>query len=130
MRVPSRSCSACSRRVEQVGTPDELYDTPANDFVMRFLGPTTQLGGQVVRPHDIDIHVGAPGIDIGCHRGRVRRIQRVGFAVRVNVDTETGEDTVVHLTRHHLRSAGIAEGDVVWLSVHNDATSGIGAAAV
>ena len=31
-------------RVEQIGTPDELYDEPANDFVMRFLGPVTQLG--------------------------------------------------------------------------------------
>ena len=32
-------------RIEQIGTPDELYDEPANDFVMRFLGPVTQLGG-------------------------------------------------------------------------------------
>ena len=30
--------------VEQVGTPDELYDQPANDFVMSFLGPVTKLG--------------------------------------------------------------------------------------
>ena len=35
-------------RVEQVGTPDELYDQPANDFVMDFLGPVTQLGD--IRP--------------------------------------------------------------------------------
>ena len=33
-------------RVEQIGSPDELYDQPANDFVMRFLGPVTQLGGR------------------------------------------------------------------------------------
>ena len=26
-------------RVEQIGSPDQLYDEPANDFVMRFLGP-------------------------------------------------------------------------------------------
>ena len=31
-------------RVEQIGSPDQLYDEPANDFVMRFLGPVTQLG--------------------------------------------------------------------------------------
>ena len=30
-------------RVEQVGTPDELYDEPANDFVMGFLGEVTNL---------------------------------------------------------------------------------------
>ena len=37
-------------RVEQIGTPDELYDEPANDFVMRFLGPVTQLGPDLIRP--------------------------------------------------------------------------------
>src|SRR3712207_6497758 len=42
-------------RVEQIGTPDELYDQPANDFVMSFLGPVTTLGGLLVRPHDIDL---------------------------------------------------------------------------
>src|SRR6187397_2986932 len=43
-------------RVEQVGSPDELYDAPANDFVMSFLGPVTSLNGHLVRPHDIDVH--------------------------------------------------------------------------
>ena len=42
-------------QVEQAGTPDELYDRPANDFVMGFLGPVTQLGGMLVRPHDIHV---------------------------------------------------------------------------
>ncbi|HMJ75244.1 MAG TPA: sulfate ABC transporter ATP-binding protein, partial [Iamia sp.] len=40
-------------RIEQIGPPDALYDTPANDFVMRFLGPVTQLGDHLVRPHDL-----------------------------------------------------------------------------
>ena len=42
-------------RIEQVGSPDELYDKPANDFVMSFLGPVTTLGGRLVRPHDIEV---------------------------------------------------------------------------
>src|SRR5256885_8774782 len=41
--------------VEQVGTPSQLYDEPANDFVMTFLGPVTTLGGRVVRPHDLEV---------------------------------------------------------------------------
>ena len=41
--------------VEQIGTPDQLYDEPANDFVMNFLGPVTNLAGRSVRPHDIEI---------------------------------------------------------------------------
>src|SRR6187431_1114823 len=42
-------------RVEQVGTPDQLYDEPANDFVMGFLGEITTLHGHLIRPHDIHI---------------------------------------------------------------------------
>ena len=41
-------------RIEQVGTPADLYDKPANEFVMEFLGPVTTLGGRLVRPHDIE----------------------------------------------------------------------------
>jgi len=42
-------------RIEQIGGPDELYDVPANPFVMEFLGPVTHFRGELVRPHDIDI---------------------------------------------------------------------------
>src|SRR5688572_30060698 len=44
-------------RVEQVGSPDDLYDRPANDFVMSFLGEVTNLGGVRLRPHDIELSV-------------------------------------------------------------------------
>ena len=37
-------------RVEQIGTPDQLYDEPANDFVMSFLGEVTHLGGDLAPP--------------------------------------------------------------------------------
>ena len=43
-------------RIEQVGTPDQLYDEPASDFVMSFLGPVTKLSGRLVRPHDIEVY--------------------------------------------------------------------------
>ena len=48
-------------RVEQIGTPDQLYDEPANDFVMGFLGDVTQLGDVRLRPHDIEVAV-TPGL--------------------------------------------------------------------
>ena len=78
-------------RVEQIGSPDELYDEPANDFVMRFLGPVTQLGDQLVRPHDLQIHAG-PAAD-GDVSGRVTRITRIGFEVRVEVTTTAGRSS-------------------------------------
>ena len=47
-------------RVEQIGSPDQLYDEPANDFVMGFLGEVTRLGPVRLRPHDIEVAV-TPG---------------------------------------------------------------------
>src|SRR5690554_1088578 len=69
-------------RVEQVGSPDQIYDTPANEFVMRFLGPTTMLAGEIVRPHDIDVF----GLAVkDAVRAEVIEVQRVGHEVRLVV---------------------------------------------
>jgi sulfate transport system ATP-binding protein len=108
-------------RVEQVGSPDDLYDKPANDFVMRFLGETTDLGGQTVRPHDIEVAM-APGT-LGAVGGTVTRILRVGFEVRVTVATEDGADVLVSMTRTLARNLGIEEGARVWLSAAKGATT-------
>src|SRR6266480_416201 len=40
-------------RIEQVGSPLELYERPSNEFVMTFVGPATSLDGRFVRPHDL-----------------------------------------------------------------------------
>src|SRR5437764_15390744 len=40
-------------RIEQVGSPRELYELPANEFVMGFVGPVNRLGEGLVRPHDL-----------------------------------------------------------------------------
>ena len=42
-------------RVEQVGSPRELYEQPANEFVMSFVGPVNRLGDTFVRPHDVEL---------------------------------------------------------------------------
>lgn len=102
-------------RVEQAGTPDALYDAPANDFVRRFLGDVTTLCGQAVRPHDIDLSrrpVRADAVE-----GTVSRVVRSGFAAHVTVLTELGEVVVVTTTRNHVERDGIEEGLPVWLSV-------------
>ena len=53
MDVADRIAVLCEGRLEQVGSPRELYDRPASDFVMEFIGPVTRLGGRPVRPHDV-----------------------------------------------------------------------------
>src|SRR5215203_1650371 len=67
-------------RIEQIGTPDQLYDEPANDFVMSFLGPVTRLRGQLVRPHDLELSREASNGAIGA---KVVRVSHLGFEVRI-----------------------------------------------
>jgi len=101
-------------RVEQIGAPEELYDAPANDFVMSFLGEVTRLNGQLVRPHDIDISLRP--ILAGAVQGTVSRLNRVGFEVRTTVLTENGEEVIVLLTRTHAQAVGVEEGATVWIT--------------
>ena len=107
-------------RVEQVGSPDDLYDRPANDFVMRFLGPVTRLGDRLVRPHDLRITTGPAGP--GAVAGRATRIVRVGFEARVEVTTD---DQIISVTlrRSELLELGLQVGDPV--AVH-EVTTGQG----
>ena len=102
-------------RIEQVGTPDDLYDKPASDFVLSFLGPVTTLGDRLIRPHDIDIsryEQAATAV------GTITRWTRVGFEIRLEV---TPEDTLhpqpvqVVVTRTEANALGLHEGDRVWL---------------
>ena len=99
-------------RVEQIGTPDELYDHPANDFVMKFLGPVTELDGVLVRPHDIELFAADPGE--GAAPGQVLRINRVGFEVRVEIERH-GEPVLVTQARPQFLALGIEPGDHVWM---------------
>ncbi len=106
-------------RVEQVGSPDQLYDEPAGDFVMRFLGPVTQLGGELVRPHDIEL---LPPESPEGVEGQVTRIARVGFEARVQV--ATGDQVVlVTLTRAQLLTLDIDVGSSVRLRTVPNATT-------
>ena len=108
-------------RVEQIGTPDQLYDEPANDFVMGFLGEVTTLNGQMVRPHDIDIST--TPILAGAVEGVVSRVLRIGFEVRITVLTDDGEEVIVVLTKNHAHALGIEPDIHVWVTPVAGATT-------
>jgi len=103
-------------RIEQVGTPDDLYDKPVNDFVMSFLGPVTSLHGRLLRPHDIEIF---PAARPDSTPATVTRLQRVGFEVRA----ELGGDTWAQLTRGQSEALGLREGAAVWIRPAPNSTS-------
>ena len=107
-------------RVEQVGTPDQLYDEPANDFVMGFLGETTTLNGVTLRPHDV--HISRTPQLAGASEGTISRLLRIGFEVRAMVLTDDGDEVNVVLTRTHARQLELEEGSRVWVTPASGAT--------
>ncbi|MGN6610072.1 MAG: sulfate/molybdate ABC transporter ATP-binding protein [Jatrophihabitans sp.] len=107
-------------RIEQIGSPDDLYDHPVNDFVMGFLGPVTTLGGRLVRPHDIEIATSAVP---GWVQATVVRLQRIGFEVRAEARTPDGAVTLAQLTRGQAEALRLREGATVWLQVEPASTT-------
>ena len=99
-------------RVEQVGSPRDLYDKPANEFVMRFVGPVTRLGESDVRPHDLDILVLPTE---GAEEMQVKRIVHLGFEIRVDLETGTGLHVWAQLTRAQLEHLELEEGQLVYV---------------
>jgi sulfate transport system ATP-binding protein len=106
-------------RIEQVGSPDDLYDKPANEFVMGFLGPVTRLGDRLVRPHDIEVF-SAPVPDTLA--AEVVRLQRIGFEVRAEVRAQ-GTESWVQLTRGQAEGLELEVGSPVWLRAAPHATT-------
>ena len=99
-------------RIEQVGGPRELYDRPANRFVMGFLGPVSQVGEDLVRPHDIAISL-AP--EDGARQAEITRVVHLGFEVRVELRLAGGDAVSAQVTRHEAEQLELVEGATVWV---------------
>ncbi len=117
MEVADRLAIINHGRLEQVGTPADMYDHPANEFVLTFLGPATQLGGQWVRPHDLVVHRREDGKPSPhAVEGTVTRITHLGFEVKVDVRLSGGADCWVQLSRGTAAELGLETGDPVWVA--------------
>lgn len=72
-------------KIEQTGSPEDIYMAPASPFVARFVGESTRLpGGRLVRPHDIEIEKEG---NLG-HPVRVANVFRKGGFWRVEAHSE------------------------------------------
>ncbi len=99
-------------RIEQVGPPREVYDNPANPFVMGFLGPVSTVEGKLIRPHDVTLSLSA---DSGLIEAMVKRVVHLGFEVRVELELKGGEAARAQLTRAQAEELELHEGDIVYV---------------
>ena len=104
-------------RIEQVGGPRDLYEQPATEFVMGFVGPATRLGESWVRPHDLDLRVEPSD---GAVEAMVQRIVHLGFEVRVELETGDGEPLTAQLTRDEIEQLELLEGQIVYAAARRE----------
>jgi sulfate transport system ATP-binding protein len=99
-------------RVEQAGTAPELYERPANEFVMTFVGEVNRLGEHFVRPHDVEV---ALDPEDRAEQALVQRIVALGFEIRVEFVLGDGTELWAQLTRSELQRLELREGQIVYV---------------
>ena len=131
-------------RIEQIGTPDEVYDHPASPFVYEFLGKVNLFHGRLhrgrawiggievdapehteaeelsavayVRPHDI--HVDRIVNGEGAIEARVSHVLSVGPVVRLELirnDSDDKELIQVEISKERFRELQLVRGDQVFI---------------
>jgi sulfate transport system ATP-binding protein len=99
-------------KVEQVAGPVELYEHPANEFVMEFVGAVNRLGDSFVRPHDLEIALTPNGTT---REAMVVRLVHLGFDVRVELVRDDGEAMSAQLTRDEAAALELHQGQIVYV---------------
>jgi sulfate/thiosulfate transport system ATP-binding protein len=98
-------------RVEQVGTPRELYESPANEFVMSFVGPVNKIGETFIRPSDISLSLEPDGESTEV---MVERVVHLGFEVRAELVRDDGQHLLAQLTQEEAQSLELERGLIVY----------------
>jgi sulfate/thiosulfate transport system ATP-binding protein len=112
MEVADRVAVMNDGRIEQTGKPRDLYEYPANEFVMSFVGPVNRLGDAFIRPHDIDVLLEPNG---STSEGMVDRVVHLGFEVRVEIVLADGQHLWAQLARDQAEQLEVEEGQVVFV---------------
>jgi sulfate transport system ATP-binding protein len=99
-------------RIEQTAPPRELYDNPANEFVMSFVGPVNRLGDTFIRPHDVELLLEPNG---STQEAMVQRLVHLGFEVRVELVRDDGETLSAQLTREQVEGLELQAGQIVYV---------------
>jgi sulfate transport system ATP-binding protein len=99
-------------RVEQVGGARDLYERPASEFVMSFVGPVNRIGHAYVRPRDVELRLEADGI---AAEAMVERVVHLGFEVRAELVRDDGQHLSAQLTREEADALELERGQIVYV---------------
>jgi sulfate transport system ATP-binding protein len=97
-------------KIEQTGTPRELYESPSNEFVMSFIGPVNRIGDAFVRPHDVQILAEDDGSGT---EALIKRVVHLGFEVRVELTLPEGREIWAQVTRDEAQQLELSEGQIL-----------------
>jgi len=141
MELADRIVVMNAGRIEQQGTPDEVFHRPATEFVVNFLGQVNLFHGRVeagkahfgnmavewpawgnpegpvrvfVRPHDFDLDLLASRRP--SFRAKVERIHSAGPVVKLQVLADSGERVDVEIDQDRFKSLRIVSGSQVYVS--------------
>ena len=115
-------------KVEQIGSPAEIYDHPATPFVMGFIGPVNVLPSHsqifqsngfdptqpeaFLRPHDIIIET-VPGV--ASAPATLERLVHLGWEIQAELRLEDGQTLNVFITREKFDQLKLQPGQRVYL---------------
>ena len=112
MEVADRVAVVNRGKVEQYGKPRDLYEHPATEFVMTFVGPVTRFREAYIRPHDLEVEL-EPGD--GNQEATIDRIVHLGFEVRVELSLPDGERLEAQLTKREAERLELLRGQRVFI---------------
>jgi sulfate transport system ATP-binding protein len=117
-------------RIEQIGTPTEIYDRPTTPFVMNFVGEVNVVPSSAhlfpirhaeesslyIRPHDLEIQLANDG---NSTKGIVKRIIPLGWEVRVELALPDNIDVIAHLSRDKFERLDLHNNQTVFIQPKN-----------
>jgi len=112
MEVADEVAVMSSGTIEQVGSPRDVYERPANEFVMQFVGQAHRHGDAFVRPHDFEILL-MPAESAA--EVMIERIVHLGFEVRVELIRMDGEKVWAQVTRDRCEELELEEGQIIYI---------------
>ena len=140
MEVADRIVVMNQGRIEQIGTPAEIYDQPATPFVMSFVGAVNVLPGNgplaaaasnssiqgdhaagqlFIRPHDLDLHLSPQPDSVPAI---LRRITHMGREIQAELTLENGEQVIAQLPRERIDYSNLKSGDALHITSRESRT--------